>query len=443
MIHKYLPFLGTRVVWAFCGACLVPPLLCHDPQVLSDPPPPASQPATRPDGDGGRVGIIVDIDETISITDYPSLVFGVGTDESKPYHHAHDVLTELSREFEITYLTSRPQWLTGETRKWLAKHGFPAGTVLTTARMIDVYWPGPFKKRAIAALRRASPDLLIGIGDRHTDVEAYVGNNMLALVVNPRRNTVYHPRALVLQDWDQVRAFFENHAATLRAPRTLVAEYDVGGPPLDPSTIQTRPKVDWSLALEIPLFATTVLVEDLVKLQLAHQQTEARRAMALVDVPFAAVLDKVVARFGEQHVLELSLATEDDKVVYVVTYESGGKVYETELDTDLNEVEQPERVPFLTDDPVQARRLAQITIVQALAKALGELDGQVYEIELEMDDGRPTYEIALCGKGRFMEIEIDAVTGEILEIEDETAIRRAADPDPRGAAENSTPQDRE
>ncbi len=150
----------------------------------------------------------MDIDETISITDYASLMSGLGGDRSRPYRHARETLTALSEGFELVYLTSRPQWLSGETRHWLNKKEFPRGNVLTTARMIDVYRPGSFKKRALGTMRHAWPTA-DRIGDRPTDCEAYVANGMLALVVNPRRGVAYNPIAIFLKDWHAIEAFFQ------------------------------------------------------------------------------------------------------------------------------------------------------------------------------------------------------------------------------------------
>lgn len=398
---------------------------CHAPvgRLEQVAPEVATSTAPAPDNGRNRVGLIVDVDETISITDYPSLFFGIGTDESRPYEHARDVLSKLSQYFDITYLTARPQWLTGETRKWLTEKGFPPGTVLTTARMLDVYWPGSFKKRAVAALRHASPDLLIGIGDRHTDAEAYVANGMLALIVNPRRRTVYHEHAEVLKSWQDIGVFFEQHAATLRASDALKARYGIGGEPLDPASVSTRPEVDLSLLVEIPLLGPTLLIEGIAKANLAHEQAEARRALEQVKMPFIEVLQKVVARFGEDNLLKLSLATEDDAVVYVVTFLQNGKVFEIELDAALDISEEAERVRVPFDHPLQARAQARLTFSHALTRSLKEIEGQVYEIELEVDDNRPTYEIALMALSRFVEVEIDAQTNEVIEVEDETAIR--------------------
>jgi uncharacterized membrane protein YkoI len=400
---------------------------CHSPlerraQVAHSAPSPVAQ--TEQAGQG-RVGLIVDVDETISMTDYPSLLFGRGTDDSRPHEHARDVLGRLNRHFDVTYLTARPQWLTGHTRKWLRDKGFPPGIVLTTARMLDVYWPGAFKKRTIAALRRISPNILIGIGDRHTDVEAYVANGMLALVVNPRPSVTYHERAVVLKDWGAIEAFFEEHGGSLREPEALRARYGIGGAPLDPSTVRTQPEVDLSLLFEIPVLVPTLLVESLVKAAVSHEQAEAKRALEQVTTPFPEVLRQVAARFGEDKLLKLRLATERGTAVYVVTFLREGRVCEVKLDTTLETVDKAREIVWMADqdNAVAARAQARLTFSEALSRSTTEVEGQVYEIELEMDDNRPTYETALMGLGRFLEIEVDAGTGEVIEIEDETAIR--------------------
>lgn len=46
-------------------------------------------------------------------------------------------------------------------------------------------------------------------------------------------------------------------------------------------------------------------------------------------------------------------------------------------------------------------------------------EGEIIEIQLELEAGRPVYEFDLIGPdGHVFEVEIDAATGEVLEIED-------------------------
>ena len=55
----------------------------------------------------------------------------------------------------------------------------------------------------------------------------------------------------------------------------------------------------------------------------------------------------------------------------------------------------------------------------AIEIALAEVPGEVQETELEREDGKMIYEIEIiaAADGKEMEIEIDADTGEVLEVE--------------------------
>lgn len=62
------------------------------------------------------------------------------------------------------------------------------------------------------------------------------------------------------------------------------------------------------------------------------------------------------------------------------------------------------------------------TIEQAKEIALAEVSGVVQETELEREDGKLVYEVEiLTADGVEMEVEINADTGEVLEIEAEAA----------------------
>lgn len=65
-------------------------------------------------------------------------------------------------------------------------------------------------------------------------------------------------------------------------------------------------------------------------------------------------------------------------------------------------------------------KTAALSEAQAIEIALAEVKGEVQETELEREHGNLVYEIEiLTSEGREMEVEIDAETGEVLEIEAE------------------------
>ena len=81
--------------------------------------------------------------------------------------------------------------------------------------------------------------------------------------------------------------------------------------------------------------------------------------------------------------------------------------------------------PGLADDAADWRALhreVQAGRIQPLERILDSLSrdwlGEVIEVEVEREDGRWVYEIELLGpQGQVVEFEIDAASGDILEVE--------------------------
>lgn len=83
-------------------------------------------------------------------------------------------------------------------------------------------------------------------------------------------------------------------------------------------------------------------------------------------------------------------------------------------------------VGVLADDvgPEVAKRLLSEGRVRPLEEILAgvkaKVPGELLEVELELEDGVYVYDIKLLGpNGRVVEVEADAKTGKILEIEDD------------------------
>ncbi|WP_052144683.1 PepSY domain-containing protein [Halalkalibacter okhensis] len=62
---------------------------------------------------------------------------------------------------------------------------------------------------------------------------------------------------------------------------------------------------------------------------------------------------------------------------------------------------------------------AKLTKEQAISKVKEVLPGQIKEIELDSDDGEVIYEVELKYEGNDYDFEVDAFTGEIIEIDDD------------------------
>lgn len=375
--------------------------------------------------DRSRVGIVVDVDETISVTDYRGLIFGFREDRSTSLENARDVLTRLSEDFEIIYLTARPQRLFTATRTWLLKQGFPSGPVLTSYRAVDLLWPGPFKMRALAVLRTNSPHLLIGIGDRLLDAQAYTGNFMKALIVNAQRGKRFSDDALLFDNWQQLGEFFEKHHDTLSDESKLKAKFGVGGGSLHPEDVPSAPKMEdagvlWPVKY---LLAGPALLGDWVKNM--WRRVEQTRAQTLLGQGLS--LEKAIEIASEKlrtdGLLKVQVRSNGGVAGYEVYFLRDGHSYKTWLNAKTSEMTKAHRtfLPMLAE--IKAHRTAQFDLAAAIKRAREEIDGEAYEAELEIDDGHAAYEVAMMSLGRFIEIEMNAETGAIVEVEDETTIR--------------------
>lgn len=67
---------------------------------------------------------------------------------------------------------------------------------------------------------------------------------------------------------------------------------------------------------------------------------------------------------------------------------------------------------------VEARQALPLTRIFQIARTA--VPGEIIEVELEREDGRLIYEVdILTSTGRLRQVELDARTGEVLEVEDE------------------------
>jgi hypothetical protein len=169
----------------------------------------------------GRTIVAVDIDGTISETEYGDLVFEEEDNESEAVKRSQRALAVLADDFHIVYVTARPRSLMKKTRTWLAAEGFPSGPVVMAARLRDTIRQAHFKRRLLKDLRDDWPNLLIGIGDRQTDSEAYGATGMLTIIVDLDPENLYGRHAVVLSDWKMLDRFFAANRDVLENPKAL------------------------------------------------------------------------------------------------------------------------------------------------------------------------------------------------------------------------------
>lgn len=171
-----------------------------------------------------RTVIFCDIDGTISETDFSTLVFGdADEDESRPFPHAAETLRELTKRFELIYLTARPVTLRDKTRRWLAQHGFPPAPLITTPRRRDVLRAQGYKMEVIREIQAAVHSVGIGIGNAVTDAEAYAERGLLTVIIDDGDDSKFRAHAVIVRDWPMLRRLFDANREVLENPERLHA----------------------------------------------------------------------------------------------------------------------------------------------------------------------------------------------------------------------------
>lgn len=199
--------------------------------------------------------IAVDIDETISATSYSDLFIAVN-DGSKPIKGAADALWSMSKDYQILYISARPQFLQEKTRAWLRANRFPPAPYMGADRFEACLHQEAYKRRILEGVKARWPNLLIGIGDKKVDDGAYGANDMLTFIVNPWPIGSYTQRCVMMRDWQGISRFFETHGERLSDPTLLAGLIRDNGEQLRPafarlaSAPRTKTIVQTSLAAD-------------------------------------------------------------------------------------------------------------------------------------------------------------------------------------------------
>ena len=144
-------------------------------------------------------------------------------------------------------------------------------------------------------------------------------------------------------------------------------------------------------------------------------QAEHHKKVELSDI------DKCVMNAIEKypgHVLSMESEIEKDRLIYefdIMTKD--GREVEIECDARKHTLHDFE-VEYKKDDKTFTNA-AKISESEAEKIALEKYNGKIVDREYSMENGNPAYEfdIYVAKKGHEYEVEVDAVTGEILEVE--------------------------
>jgi len=127
----------------------------------------------------GAAFVVIDIDKTLAATRKRDFLSG----KAKPLPGAAAVVKRLAGTRTVIYLTHRPDHLARRTKAWLADNGFPAAPLFGSRTRQFLGGSAKFKRRTLSTIRKVLTGPGIGIGDRISDMEAYVANGLKAVLI--------------------------------------------------------------------------------------------------------------------------------------------------------------------------------------------------------------------------------------------------------------------
>ncbi|WP_428911247.1 PepSY domain-containing protein [Niallia sp. Krafla_26] len=127
--------------------------------------------------------------------------------------------------------------------------------------------------------------------------------------------------------------------------------------------------------------------------------------------------EKIALQEVDGVVEEIELEKEKNRLVYEMDIDKDGVDYNLYLDAYTGEVYSVNRDDH--DDDFNSNPTSRNMISQSEAIAIAEnaVNGKMKEIDRDEDDGFYKYEVELRTDRGEVEVEIDAVTGKILEVE--------------------------
>jgi len=146
--------------------------------------------------DGRRPGLVVDIDGTLTAAK------NYFRQKHLPVRDGDtvQVLRRLSGWCDIIYVTGRLRFQAADTRAWLEAKGFPTGPVfLLDPQECRTISSETYKTRLLTDMVKVFPNIVVGIGNRRDDAEAYGKAGLVPFLFDARRMNAIH-----VTDWREI-----------------------------------------------------------------------------------------------------------------------------------------------------------------------------------------------------------------------------------------------
>ncbi len=144
-------------------------------------PPP--EPKTR------KPGLVLDLDGTIldrNLGESLKLYLLPSSRTGRIFSRAGEALRRLSEKAELVGVTARCFLASGNTRRWLQAQGLPPFPVFHAPFfLVREKARVRFKRRCLRKLKEEGYRLVLGVGDRGSDLEAYLSEGLFPVLLVP------------------------------------------------------------------------------------------------------------------------------------------------------------------------------------------------------------------------------------------------------------------
>lgn len=125
--------------------------------------------------------VVCDLDKTLVQSGFFQVMIGM----ARPFPEAARVVQRIADEkgLAVVYLTHRNDFFDAMSKAWLRANDFPPGPLFTSDVSGLLAGSGEFKTAELARLRERFENIRLAIGDKISDANAYVTNDIPAVLV--------------------------------------------------------------------------------------------------------------------------------------------------------------------------------------------------------------------------------------------------------------------
>ncbi|MFA5780489.1 MAG: hypothetical protein WC947_10185 [Elusimicrobiota bacterium] len=152
--------------------------------------------------DKDKPAVIVDIDHTVADVSWLGYILK-SNNKVKPLKNAPDVLQELSKSYNLIFVTKREDVFLQKTEDWLKMYKFPDAPVFFWDWGNYPISSAKYKTQRIKMLKKIWKNISIGIGDRDTDIKAYLANGLKVIKIGKENKVI--PDVTFVSDWDDIQ----------------------------------------------------------------------------------------------------------------------------------------------------------------------------------------------------------------------------------------------